>query len=370
MARVRVIVSLLNKRTQPVDDMADTKNVMGDVRMGFEFESVETETHRSGTWYKDSDGYYYWGGGLKEINGMDSSAKIPFDPNKMSWGHKWYDIPFVWDNLQTKGKGITVAVIDTGVDRTHPDLIGNIHPLSKSFIGDITDNDGHGTNMAGIIGAGGNSLVYGIAPEVKLLIVKAAENVRGADPKLFASALNYVTGIPEVDIVSISNGFFVDDPDLKTAIQNCISAKKIIVAAIGNGRDIIGKPDGPDDDTFPACYDNIIAIGAFDQQGQICNFSNWNGHLAFLAPGDYSVLTTGINHTAMMGAGTSIATAFTAGSLALLLSYAKDQNLLPLDCLQAVLNTCDDIGNAIGKDIQSGNGRMNLRNAVAKLKKP
>jgi subtilisin family serine protease len=378
MSQLKVVVPLLNKRTAPVENTDDVRNVVGQVNDKFQFESVEEKENSLGTWFKDRDGNWYWGGGLADIlsivlpgNKIIPLGKQLFDPDKMSWGHKFYDIPFIWDDLKTKGRGVIVAVIDTGIDDKHPDLVSNIHPLSKSFFADekdISDIDGHGTQMAGIITASGNSKVFGVAPESKILIVKAAQQVRGADVKLFAKALNHAAGIKEIDIISISNCFFINDPDLQVAVKNCISNNKIIVAAIGNGRDFIGKPNGPDDDTYPACFTDVIAIGAFDEQGQICSFSNWNAHVSFLSPGDFSILTTGLNNSSTKGAGTSIATAFTAGCLALLLSYAKANSILPSKCIQAILDSCDDIGGAIGKDIQSGNGRMNLRNAITKLK--
>ncbi len=376
MTRYKVIVPLLNKRSAPVENTADKRNVIGTVNDLFEFDAVEEETNGLGTWFKDSDGSWYWGGALEIISAARPTAMaVPagqiFDPLKMSWGHQFYEIPFIWSHLETKGEGVTVAVIDTGIDKNHVDLIPNIHPLSKSFINadtDIVDIDGHGTQMAGIIAATGNSKVFGVAPAAKLLVIRAAEESRGADVKLFAKALNFAAGISEIDIISVSDGFSVNDPDLESAILNCISNNKIIVAAIGNGRDFIRKPNGPDIDKFPACYKNVTAIGAFDQQGQLCDFSNWNAALAFVSPGDLSVLTTDINNGTTMGKQTSIATAFTAGSLALLISYAKKNAIPAAKCLQVILDTCDDIGNTVGRDIQSGNGRMNLRNAITKLK--
>jgi len=379
MYQLEVIVPKLNIRNTPAADPTFA-NWIGELPLGERIQAIDKVKGTSpgiltgiiNDWYKDDNNRFYWAGGLKEIaDQAPGSAEVQPNWSKMSWGHKRYDIPSIWDSLQTKGKGVTVAVIDTGIDVKHPDLISNILSLSKSFIADekdISDTDGHGTQMAGIIAASGDSMVYGVAPEAKLLITKATEKERGAQPGVFAQALNYISGIPEVDIISISNCFFIDDPALQNAIQNCLSAKKIIVAAIGNGRDFIGKPNGPDDDTYPACYDNVIAIGAFDEQGELCGFSNWNSHLSFLSPGDFSVLTTGINNSSAMGAGTSIATAFTAGSLALLLSYAKSNSISPVKCIQAILDTCDNIGGAIGKDIKSGYGRMNLRNAITKLK--
>lgn len=333
------------------------------------------------TWYNASDGFFYWGGGVEEILELTPASltatgiEILFDPAKMSWAHKFYDIPFIWKDLRTKGKGVTIAVIDTGVDELHSDLVSNIHPLSKSFIGNekvITDVHGHGTNMVGIISANGNK-VFGVAPESKVLVVKATSQTNGVDLGKMATAVNYAASIPDVDIISISYSFLEDNPDLKQAMQNCLKEKKIVLAAIGNVRDITTPVD---DDTFPSCYnsgipdhDGVIAIGAFDSNAQLCTFSNSNPHLCFLAPGDFSVLTTGIGNTVVNGAGTSIATAFTAGCLALMISWAKSNNPQKIkDCIKAILTTCDDMGPVIGFDVQHGFGRMNLRNAIVKLK--
>jgi len=319
-------------------------------------------------WVKDLAENYYWSGGLSLSN---IGGPQQFIPEKMSWGHKWYNIPFIWNDLDTMGQGVTVAVIDTGVDYSHPDLSSKIHASSKSFINqssEINDIDGHGTNMAGIIGASGIK-VFGVAPDSKLLILKASDQVRGANSDLFAQALDYASTIEEVDIISISS-ILTDTVTLRKAINKCLLANKILVAAIGNSRDFIGLPNGPDPDTFPACYPKVLAIGAFDNTGKICSFSNWNANLSFLSPGDFSILTTGLNNTTSMGTGTSIATAFSAGCLALMLAYAKVRPT-PIDkykCVAALLNTCDDIGPTIGKDIQSGFGRMNLRNAINKIK--
>ena len=321
------------------------------------------------TWYKDRANNYYWTGGFFDTTTRRPAAYIP---GKMSWGHKYYDIPLIWNQLDTTGEGITVAVIDTGVDVNHGDLLSKINHGSRGFLGDeqnITDINGHGTNMAGIIAATGESKVYGVAPGADLLILKAGDHVRGANVKLFAKALDYASGIDTVDVISFSN-VFQDDPDLRAAIAKCLLKNKLIISAIGNGRDFVGFPNGPDKDTFPACYENVVAVGAFDSKGQVCAFSNWNPRLSFLAPGDFSVKTTGLNDQAVNGAGTSIATAFTAGCFALLLSYAAGKGISTRECLDAVLSSCDDIGSSIGRDIKSGFGIMNLRNAITKLLNP
>jgi subtilisin family serine protease len=325
------------------------------------------EFERVSTWYKDAADNYYWSGGFAQ-----TKVVVPrdFDPAKMSWGHERYNIPLLWNTLKTTGEKITVAVIDTGIDKLHPDLASKIHPLSKSFVGDVkdindTDPEGHGTSMAGIIGASGKSKVFGVAPGAELLILRVSRESQGGEVKHYAEALKYAAGIDAVDIISFSNNMG-DNAGLREAIKVCIDRKKIVVASIGNGRNPL-IPNGPDGDTFPACYENVMTVGAFDRAGNICSFSSWHPQLDFLAPGDASVLTTTRNAGSGPGGGTSIATAFAAGGLALLFAYAKAKKISRDTCIEAFLTSCDDIGPTVGPDIRSGRGLLNLRNAFAKL---
>lgn len=377
------------------ESFPDSRYIIGEVWEGFTFDGIEVDVMEVpnpalGRWYRDRDGTYYWGGGLREIReeavelevsrGFEAADALPqllFDPNKMSWGHKMYDIPFIWKDLGTKGEGVTVAVIDTGIDTQHADLKANIHPLSKSFLGnppDISDVDpkSHGTRMAGIIAGTGEGKVFGIAPAAKLLVLKATQKKFDADINKFIEALKFAASIPEIDIVSISYTLRNTDT-FRQAIEECLAAKKIVLAAIGNGRD----PEVPEDgDTFPSSYnsgalnihgDEVIAIGAFDEQGKICGFSNSNKHLSFLAPG-MAILTANINNSTKVEDGTSVSTAFTAGCLALMVSYCKLNNKPVSNCTKALLTTCDDLGPDIGHDSPSGFGIMNIRNAIARIK--
>lgn len=322
---------------------------------------------------------WYWGGRLEEITNKGVVAapvaaatdyfNLSFKPGKMSWAHEMFDIPFLWRDLQTAGRQITVAVVDTGIDITHNDLKHSIHPLSKSFVvgdDDITDRNGHGTSMAGIIGATGEHVVYGVAPQVQLLIAKGTKQRLGIKPNEFAAAIDHAASVPDVDVVSISYAL-KDNPDIKAAVNRCLTAGKIVVAAIGN--------DGTNEAQFPACYNTnkinnigVVAVGAFDQKGNRFGLSNFNEHLTLLAPGDNEVLTAARGNDAKPACCTSIAAAFTSGVIALMLSFQKNHLPKKMDCIDALVAGVDDIGPVVGFDVQHGFGRINLRNAFSKIK--
>lgn len=348
-----------------------------------EMDGVEEKQNLKGVskWYyklnAKNEKQWYWGGRLSLVDEAQAPPaavtpatdyfNLPFIDGKMSWGHQRFDIPFLWKDLQTAGSGITVAVIDTGIDK-HVDL-PNIHPLSKSFVAgdnEITDRNGHGTSMAGIIGATGEHVVYGVAPQVQLLIAKGTKQRLGVKPNEFAAAIDHAASIADVDVVSISYAL-KDNPEIKAAVNRCLTAGKIVVAAIGN--------DGTNEAQFPACYNTnkknnigVVAVGAFDQSGNRFGLSNFNEHLTLLAPGDSKVLTAARGNVTGFACCTSIATAFTSGVIALMLSYQKNHSIKKMDCIDALVAGVDDIGPVVGFDVQNGFGRINLRNAFSKIK--
>lgn len=349
-----------------------------------EMDGFEDKQNHKGVskWYfklnAKNEKQWYWGGRLEEVINKGLLAapadaavidyfNLPFMPGKMSWAHEMFEIPFIWEDLQTAGSGVTVAVIDTGIDK-HGDLT-NIHPKSQSFVADdkeLTDRNGHGTSMAGMIGATGQHVVFGVAPQVQLLIAKGTKQRVAIKPKEFAAAIDHAASIAEVDVVSISYTLN-DDPDIKAAVNRCLTAGKIVVAAIGN--------DGSSKARFPACYNKnikndigVVAVGAFDQKGNRFSVSNFNEHLTLLAPGDREVLTAVRDNKANYSCCTSIATAFTSGVIALMLSYQKKHLPQKINCIDALVEGVDKIRPEVEFDNEHGFGRLNLRNAISKIK--
>jgi hypothetical protein len=114
-----VIVKKLNKRTSVPASLPDPSNIIGVVHEGFRFEGVEVNVAEvvnpsMGKWYKDRDGFFYWGGGLTEVfeaapelpaaardlfEVAEVAEEIAFDQAKMSWGHQFYNIPSIWSEL-------------------------------------------------------------------------------------------------------------------------------------------------------------------------------------------------------------------------------------------------------------------------------
>ena len=381
MSLYTVRVNKLNKRTSPVTDFSDKSNIAGFVTRDFLFESDGEITNSLGKWYRDRDGFYYWAEGLKTFTETAAPAIRDLriaDVARLSWAHSFLEIPTIWEQINTKGKNTTIAIIDTGVNANIPDLVDCILPNSIFINEDgvidnstnlsdrLKDNVGHGTEMAGIIGCQGIK-VFGIAPETKLFVIKVADEFTGFSPGPIIKAFEFLGTQTEVKIDIISASFsLLNNPQLESAVTSCISRDIAIFAAIGDNHiDGLKQPD-----TFPACYPSCTAIGAFDSSGQLCSFSNWNDHLSLLAPGDENVLTIDNNNLPVNGSATSIATAITAASFALLLSFAKTKPRFtkPIDYLRFLFDTAVDMGPIIGRDDKHGFGRLNIRNAISTFK--
>lgn len=224
------------------------------------------------------------------------------------WGLIASNIPEHWK--QTKGKGVVVGVVDTGI-ADHPDLAGSVK-AARDFTGSVVgvrDRAGHGTHCAGVIGARNNDFgVVGIAPECQLVIAKSLGDDGSGTGKMVAAGIDFCVA-EGADIISMSLGSAFDDPFIRAAINRALAAGKIVVAAAGN--------DGDDDSVgYPAKY--VIAVAAYDKQFRIAKFSSRGPEVTCAAPG-VDILSTvpkELGNYARMS-GTSMSTPHVAGVLAL-----------------------------------------------------
>ncbi|MFF4789852.1 type VII secretion-associated serine protease mycosin [Streptomyces sp. NPDC001276] len=230
----------------------------------------------------------------------------------------------------TQGKGITVAVLDTGVDDDHPDLRGNVLP-GKDMIGFGARRGDrpwarHGTAMAGIIaghghGPGNADGVMGIAPEARILPVRvileeddsARSKARSTRGNALADGIRWAAD-QGADVINLSLGDDSDsahpEPAEDEAVQYALGKGAVVVASAGNGG------EKGDHISYPAAYPGVIAATAVDRYGTRASFSTRRWYATVSAPG-VDVVIADPDQRYYEGWGTSAASAFVSGAVAL-----------------------------------------------------
>jgi major intracellular serine protease len=238
--------------------------------------------------------------------------------NEIPKGVEIIQAPEIWP--ETKGKGITVAVLDTGCDTDHPDLMDRIiggYNFTKDDGGDslkFEDYNGHGTHVAGTIAATlNNSGVVGVAPEANLLILKVLGKNGSGKYDWIIKAIQYAID-QKVDIISMSLGGPNDVKALHDVIIEAVDQNILVVCAAGNDGD--GK-DSTDEFGYPGCYNEVISVGAVNLERKSSGFTNSNNQVDLVAPGE-KIISTYLNGTFATLSGTSMATPHVSGALALL----------------------------------------------------
>ncbi|RLQ96836.1 S8 family peptidase [Falsibacillus albus] len=287
----------------------------------------------------------------KELTYNMSSQTTPWAFGKMN----------VTNQVRTQytGKGVKVAVIDTGIDMTHPDVkaAGGTCVLDSCPHG-YQDDNGHGTHVAGIIAAQNNSIgTVGVAPNVQLYAVKALNVVGSGTTTNIADGIEWAIE-QHVDIMNLSFTTKDDDPTLRAMIKKAHDAGIVIVGAAGNA----GTTNGSGDTVlYPAKYDSVIGVAALDQNSNRIVESSTGSEVEVAAPG-YNIVSTvpkdvdtfdGAQDGYMPMTGTSMAAPYVTGLLALYKekfpSYTSAQLRNVLDA------NAKDIG-AAGKDPLYGFG--------------
>lgn len=236
----------------------------------------------------------------------------------------------VWGQTN-KGQGVVVAIIDTGVDTTHPDLadkiIGGYNFTSEDGGNkDIyTDYNGHGTHVAGIIVAENNEMgVLGVAPNCKLLILKILNRFGEGSYNGLISALQYIKrwqgqNGEKVQVINLSLGGPTHKDELYTVIKELHTLGIVIVSAAGNEGDGLSTTD---EISFPGFYKETLSIGSINQQLAPSIFSDSHLNIDFVAPGE-GILSTHLNGEYVELNGTSMATPHVSGATALALQLIK-----------------------------------------------
>ncbi|MCR6108182.1 peptidoglycan-binding protein [Salipaludibacillus agaradhaerens] len=268
----------------------------------------------------------------------------------IDWGIERVEAPQAWDNDVT-GKGIKVAVIDSGVNKSHPDLnIAGCYSATNAPT--CEDDDGHGTHVAGIIGAQNNDIgVVGVAPDAEIY----AARVSNLDNEIWTvdviSAIDWAIS-QDVDIINLSLGSRQYSSAMEQSITKAYAEEILVVAAAGN--------DYHDPVRYPAALPNVIAVSATDRYDNLGNYSNIGDEIEVTAPGS-AIYSTYLNHSYATLSGTSMASPHVAGVLALLKEAYPDMSR---DELRTILvEQAIDLGES-GKDDHFGYGLVQAPSIV------
>jgi type VII secretion-associated serine protease mycosin len=283
--------------------------------------------------------------------GLPAPAARADDVREAQWHLGFLNITTV--HQITKGAGITVAVVDSGVD-PHPDLLRNLLPgtvVDPTAIGDgRSDRIGHGTAMAGLIAAHGRGTgngALGIAPEAKIVpIIDNADQEVGSSENT-AAGIEWAT-THGADIINVSSAGG-PSPRLRAAVEAALAADIVIVAGVGNRPGALAVQ-------FPAFYAGVIAVGATDRNGQHAAISVTGRGVVIAAPG-VEIQTTRQRGQYAPGTGTSDATAIVSGAVALIRSRYPE--LSATEVVHRLTATATDKGPP-GWDEQYGFGVLNI----------
>lgn len=268
------------------------------------------------------------------------------DVRNAQWHHSFLDVPK--SQTITTGAGVTVGVVDSGVQADHPDLEGQVLPGMDFISGGNgwLDGNGHGTKMAGLVAAHGRA--GGIAPGAKILPVTAGTGVGalGGFPKV-PEAIRWAAD-NGAKVICVAIGQAEEEGQLHEAIQYAAAQDVVVVAAVGN------RPKSKAVE-YPAAYSGVVAAGGVDRAGNHADVSVTGPQVTLAAPA-VDVISTTFGGKYSKGTGTSDATAIIAGVAALVRS--KYPSLSAPEVVRRLTATATDKG-APGRDDEYGYGIVN-----------
>ena len=274
-----------------------------------------------------------------EVSYLEPDYKVTLFTQETPWGidrifgPEKYTFP-TWDH--SRGEGIAVAVLDTGIDEKCvdlPALLGGVNTIDSTHWG--SDGHGHGTHVAGIIAAVDNDMgVVGAAPDAGLYAVKVMDDDgRGTYSSVIAGiewALNQ-----NIPVMNMSVGGDSHSKALKDAVNAAYAEGALLVAAAGNGG------DSADNVFYPARYSSVIAVSASDSNAKLASFSSRGPSVELIAPGVNILSLYPGNYMTYMS-GTSMACPHVAGVAAML--WGANGSLSNLELRTLMQETAQNLG--------------------------
>lgn len=268
------------------------------------------------------------------------------------WGLTSAGFPSAW--AASTGGNVIVAVIDSGVRKTHQDLAGAVLPGRDYVTGSgdgSNDQNGHGTHVAGIIAGRRNGVgIVGGAPTARILPLRVLDANGSGYTSNVADAIVYAAN-NGAKVVNLSLGGSSPAAGMQTAIQYANSKGTIVFAAAGNNAQS-GNPV-----MYPAAYPEAVAVAAIDNYGNRAAFSSFGSYVDIAAPGSGIVSTWGTADNAYATAsGTSMATPYASAAAALII--AKRPTLSVAQITSRLKASATDLAPA-GPDAYTGYGKIN-----------
>lgn len=293
-----------------------------------------------------------------EPDAMAQAVDIPNDPYFGSqWAMNKIQAPQAWD-LTHGSENINIAIVDTGVDSTHPDLANKIKAkINFTTSPNAEDNYGHGTHVAGIAAAASNNTigVAGLGYDSSIYNVKVLGDNGFGYNSWVAQGIIWATD-HGAQVINLSLGDTADSGVMEDAVNYAWDKGVVVVAAAGNN--YTSSP------FYPAYSANCIAVAATDASDSLLIWSDYGDWVDVSAPG-VSIYSTVRNSSYGYLSGTSMASPHVAGLAALLYALVTDNNgdgRINDEVRQRLENTTDPIGSTGG-----GTGRINALNAVSGL---
>ena len=272
-----------------------------------------------------------------------------------SWALPKIQAPGAWDSAN--GSGVTIAVLDTGIDSTHPDLAPNMVPGWNIFDNNANTADvhGHGTWVAGVAAMAANNATgsAGVAWGAKIMPVRIADGNGYAYWSTVAQGI-YWAADHGAKVVNVSYNGVSGSSTVQSAAQYLRSKGGVVVVAAGNSGALESI----------AANDSLLTVAATDQNDVRASFSSYGAYVDLSAPG-VSVYTTTIGGGYSSASGTSFASPVVAATAALMLS--ANSRLTPADVDQLLTGRSVDLGTT-GFDQYYGYGRVNAASAVLAAK--
>ncbi len=290
---------------------------------------------------------------ITQDEGMENILAIPNDQlYPQQWGPPCIDAERGWE-VEVGNSNIIVAIVDTGIDFDHPDLIANVDTsIDWDFVNNdnnAQDDHGHGTHVAGTVAADIHNRV-GVAglQQITLMAVKGLNSAGFGNDSNLANAIIYAVD-NGARVINCSWGGYQFSNTIRNAVDYAFSRGVLVVAAAGN--------DGISSPHYPSSYSKALGVAALDDCNNRATWSNWGSSNVYLSAPGGSIVSTYWNNTYAYLSGTSMAAPHVSGVAALYFSYNPNWQLL--DVVYHMFRNADDLGDP-GRDSFYGYGRVDM----------